>query len=88
MAKTILLLGAEGLAECQQAGVPWVREATDDEVDAFAEKVGKDVFEQAQRDGTGRPYFVVAVTDAAPPAIWDYAQRMERVVRLEVSDVG
>jgi len=88
MRTTTLLLGAEGFAELNQDGVSWMREATDEEVDAFRAELGRGDFDESCVDGTGRPYFVVVVTDEAPAGVWAFARAMKRAVRLEELDIS
>jgi hypothetical protein len=76
-----LLVGAEGVSE--QEGQPWLREATPDEIDAFAATLPPDVkLRDVTIDGVGRPYFVMTVLPDAPAEIYGYASRYQRVKRL------
>ena len=80
MKQVTLLLGAEGCSELQEE--PWLREATQEERDAFEVEVGRDFMRGASRDGTGRPYFLMTVLDSAPADILEAANSKTRAVRL------
>ncbi len=78
-----LLVGAEGAAEID--GLPWVREATDDERQAFIERVldgDEERYRNSTVDRTGRPYFLLTILADAPADIQAKAQRCVRCLRL------
>lgn len=78
-----LLVGAEGVAEID--GLPWVREATNQERQAFIEQVlDGDVerYRNSTVDRTGRPYFLVTILADAPSDIQEKAKRCVRCLRL------
>lgn len=78
-----LLVGAEGCSEA--ADCSWLREATKDEIAKAIEMDWDNNFGFANRylkDGTGRPYFWMTITDEAPKEILESAATKLRVVRL------
>jgi hypothetical protein len=74
-----LLLGAEGCSEA--SGVPWLRDATDEEVQAVLATEPK--AGELLLDGTGRPYFWMTVLPGAPAWALAKARRVLRAVRLD-----
>jgi hypothetical protein len=84
-----ILLGAEGHAELgnENGGwnVPWVREATPDECEAFKQfhSWTDAQYDRWSLDGMNRPYWLVTVTPEAPPAVLDQVARHSRVKRFE-----
>jgi hypothetical protein len=85
MADLFILLGAEGCSEAQDE--PWLREPTKEEVDAHREELGYDDKGKSRLgklsiDMSGRPYFLMVVTDEAPTEIRARAEEHLRVVRL------
>lgn len=78
-----LLIGAEGTAEID--GLPWVREATDKERQAFIERVldgDEERYRNSTVDRTGRPYFLLTILADAPIEIQAKAKRCVRCLRL------
>lgn len=78
-----LLVGAEGAAEID--GLSWVRDATDEERQAFIERVldgDEERYRNSIVDGTGRPYFLMTVMADAPADIQAKANRCVRCLRL------
>ncbi len=83
----LVLLGAEGYSET--AGQPWLRDATDDDwitfgrrVEAHSKAIDAGVTE-ILLDGTGRPYFLVAVLPDAPESVRKLARGHLRLLRFE-----
>lgn len=95
-ATLLILVGAEGVAELkldQDGAVPGVRKANEEEIAAFRESLEPLVKEQREKgmnvsvsnyfvDGMGRPYWVLALDDDAPPAFREKAEKFKRVMRL------
>jgi len=92
--KRILLLGAEGCSELSEQ--PFIREATEEEKEAFYLKVQEYAEEhgpkslrkdpkEANVDNTGRPYWVKVITDDAPEQLRKAAENVMRCVRLNVT---
>lgn len=93
-----ILLGAEGCSELGDPWPVWVRYAEPWELDEWKTERLKamggiglgagGLQDAAQRvsdlcvDGTGRPYYLVAVRADAPADIWEAAQKKLRVLRL------
>jgi hypothetical protein len=79
---TLVLLGAEGLAELE--GVDWLRAATPAETATFKRRhrLSELDYEAASLDGTGRPYFLVALLPGAPDVVCVRARAHLRVLRL------
>lgn len=78
-----LLVGAEGAAEID--GLPWVREATDEEREEFIERVldsDGERYLNSTVDRTGRPYFLLTIQADAPTDIQVTAQRCVRCLRV------
>jgi hypothetical protein len=86
----VLLVGAEGCAEAEEA--PWLRDATQGERLVFERGLAKRYEDQGIKldprdlyvDGIGRPYFLKAVLDhpELPDAARHKAERYSRVVHL------
>jgi len=76
-----LWLGAEGCAELENE--TWLREATEEEIEAFREEWGQPGFDDLKLDGIGRPYFLMTVTEDAPEWALGAARSNSRRVRLE-----
>lgn len=74
-----LLIGAEGVAE--RAGTPWLREANEDEKETFCAFYGAKLRE-LNVDGTGRPYWLMTITDDAPEGVLKANAGYGRLVRL------
>lgn len=92
-----ILVGAEGVSELalDEGCSPWARQATRDEEIAWRQaheaacKDGKTSVPSSMRDpfvdGTGRPYWLIAVDvdyPEIPAEVRDKATRFDRVVRL------
>lgn len=77
MPKYTLLLGAEGCSEL--ADEPWLRDATDDEIEAVLEANEK---HPGLIDFIGRPYWWKTVTEEAPEWALEAARTHLRMVRL------
>lgn len=78
-----LLVGAEGAAELE--GQSWVRDATDDERQAFIERVldgDEERYRNSTVDRTGRPYFLLTILADAPSDIQAKAKQCVRCLRL------
>lgn len=77
----LILVGAEGVVECLDRR--WFREAALESERFCTEKgITEERREQLTLDRTGRPYFLCAVRDDAPPAALERARTHLRVVRL------
>lgn len=77
-----LLVSAEG---CAERDVPWMREATEEEIAAVEEANPGIVFEKLLLDETGRPYSwrtVLASHPDCPKAVAEKASTMLRVMRF------
>jgi hypothetical protein len=88
-----LFIGAEGVAEMENAAVEWCREATVEEIEAFRASQGlapigihardnRERWANLHVDKTGRPYFCMTVLNTAPGDVWIKAGQYVRVVRL------
>ena len=86
MAWLLIAVGAEGVAETE--GKPWIRPATEEEIQAFiAEREGesKTPFDLSSFliDSTGRPYFVMAIdSEHAPLYVTEKVKCHSRAVRI------
>lgn len=79
--KLTLLLGAEGVSETE--GQPWIREATAEEAEEFRDFYGgSDVMQELGLDRTGRPYWLMTLTEETPPEILEANRGYGRMVRL------
>ena len=83
----ILFVGAEGCAELGNQA--WLRDPTEDEVEAYRAFMSLDLLPQSSIDWeelfvdrNNRPYWLKVVTPDAPPDIWRRALVNHRVVRL------
>ncbi len=83
MATLFTLVGAEGVSEMQLPNeqLPGIREATPDELKAFQAGLAEAgvVFGNFSVDGTGRPYWLIAVEDIAPAQARERAARYKRI---------
>jgi hypothetical protein len=71
-----ILLGAEGCSEAAEAKIPWLREATPEEIEGLGDCRNLDL------DKTGRPYFFMTITDDAPEEVLSKFKNTLRTVRL------
>jgi len=80
--RRVVLLAAEGMAEIQDQ--PWVRDATEAEMEAFRErhKLTRDELRELMVDKTGRPYWMVTLSDDAPEIARRKAEEFVRVRSL------
>ena len=86
-----ILVGAEGMGEMDLKNnpIPGIRAATADEEAAFTKGL-EELCRQQENvtprdyfvDGTGRPYWLVAVGDEAPASAKTKAEKYKRCVRL------
>lgn len=85
---TTLFLGAEGLQETE--GQPWIRPATDAEIEALRKETtdglpeadAREKWQNMSIDRIGRPYFLVTVLGSAPDEVWRVACGHLRMKRL------
>ena len=82
IAPKVVLLAAEGMAELE--GEPWIRDATEHEMEAFVErhKLTRDELRELMVDKTGRPYWMVRLSDDAPEIARRKAEECVRVRSL------
>lgn len=78
----LVLLGAEGVADIIEED--WMRDAAPHEVILFRQrhKLTHDKYQELLNDGTGRPYFLVALEQSAPRELRERAQNHVRLLRL------
>jgi hypothetical protein len=87
MATLFILIGAEGVAEMGDAPPAGIRLATQEEEVAFcaglvlAKEQGREAGDYFI-DKTGRPYWLIAVEDSAPPEARKKAEKYRRTLRL------
>jgi len=75
-----VFLGAEG---CQEAeGKPWLREATCEEAEEMRASMGDKRWSQMIVDGTGRPHFLMFVSEKAPEKVLERVNMLAKLVRL------
>lgn len=74
----LIAVGAEGICEIMEDKPDWVREATIEEAKFFIDKYPL----VKMIDETNRPYYVMAVTQYAPPPVIEKCKKYLRVVRL------
>jgi hypothetical protein len=81
-----VLVGAEGAAEIEKEGTPGIRQATREEIEAWAHgwraAHPPTDLQSIFIDGTGRPYWLMAVADDAPEPVKIRAVKFSRVLYL------
>jgi len=82
IAGMVVLLAAEGMAELD--GESWIRDATEAEREAFRvrHKLTRDELRELMVDKTGRPYWMVTLSDDAPDRAKRKAEEFVRVRSL------
>jgi len=75
-----VFLGAEGCSEVE--GKPWIRNGTHEEYEELRTAVGNDRWNSLISDATGRPFFLVFISDEAPAPVWEKANMIAKMKRL------